>query len=62
MLVCVEIAAAAVIIQYWEGALGINIAAWISIIIVIIFALNIFAVSIYGKKSLVFVRIGELSS
>lgn len=44
---CAEITAAATLISYWEpGAPDdvINPAAWISILIVVIFCLNIFAV------------------
>lgn len=55
--VCAEISAAAVIIQYWEGAKGINVAAWITLIIGIIIALNIFAVSIYGEAEFCFASI-----
>ncbi|KAL9129419.1 MAG: hypothetical protein Q9217_002124 [Psora testacea] len=55
--VCVEISAAAVVIQFWNGAVDINVAAWISIVIVIIVALNIFAVSIYGEAEFWFASI-----
>lgn len=51
---CVEIAAASVIIEFWEGARGINVAAWITIIIVLVLCLNIFAVSIYGEAEFIF--------
>ncbi|KAG9243821.1 amino acid permease/ SLC12A domain-containing protein [Calycina marina] len=54
---CAEISAASVVIQYWEGAQNINVAAWISIIIVLIICLNIFAVSIYGEAEFVFASI-----
>ena len=45
------------VIQYWEGARGTNVAAWISLIIVLIVTLNIFAVSIYGEAEFVFASI-----
>ncbi|KAI4225516.1 MAG: hypothetical protein L6R36_003865 [Xanthoria steineri] len=54
---CAEIAAAALIIQYWNGAQGINIAAWISLIIVLVVSLNIFAVSVYGEAEFIFASI-----
>ncbi|KAI9729454.1 MAG: hypothetical protein M1834_006835 [Cirrosporium novae-zelandiae] len=46
---CAEISAAATVIQFWNGAADINVAAWISMVLVLILALNIFAVSIYGE-------------
>ncbi|KAL8759231.1 MAG: hypothetical protein Q9199_000918 [Rusavskia elegans] len=55
--VCAEIAAAALIIQYWNGAQDINIAAWISLIIVLVVCLNISAVSIYGEAEFIFASI-----
>ncbi|KAI4191435.1 MAG: hypothetical protein L6R41_000086 [Letrouitia leprolyta] len=54
---CAEISAAAVVIQFWNGARDINVAAWISIIIVLIICLNIFAVAIYGEAEFVFASI-----
>ncbi|KAH8811692.1 amino acid permease/ SLC12A domain-containing protein [Xylogone sp. PMI_703] len=54
---CAEISAASVVIQYWKGADGINVAAWISIIIVVVFCLNIFAVRIYGEAEFIFASI-----
>lgn len=33
---CAEISAAATVIQYWEGARDINVAPWITIIIVLV--------------------------
>ena len=51
---CAEISAASTVIQYWHGAVNINVAAWITIIIVVVLALNIFAVSIYGEAEFVF--------
>jgi amino acid transporter len=54
---CAEISAASLVIQFWQGADGINIAAWISIIIVLVLCLNIFAVSIYGEAEFCFASI-----
>ncbi|KIW14444.1 hypothetical protein PV08_07228 [Exophiala spinifera] len=54
---CAEISAASTVIQYWHGAQDINVAAWISIIIVVVLALNIFAVSIYGEAEFIFASI-----
>ena len=44
-------------IQFWNGVVDINVAAWISIIIVVVVALNIFAVSIYGEAEFIFASI-----
>ena len=54
---CAEISAASIVIQFWDGAKGINVAAWISIIIVVVLCLNIFAVAIYGEAEFVFASI-----
>ena len=54
---CAEISAASVVIQFWSGAQDINVAAWISIIIVLVVCLNIFAVSIYGEAEFCFASI-----
>ncbi|KIV98179.1 hypothetical protein PV10_01858 [Exophiala mesophila] len=54
---CAEISAAATVIQFWEGARDINVAAWISIVIVLVLCLNIFAVSIYGEAEFIFASI-----
>lgn len=54
---CAEISAAASVIQFWQGAQDINVAAWISIIIVLVLALNIFAVAIYGEAEFIFASI-----
>lgn len=51
---CAEISAASLVIQFWDGAKHINVAAWISIIIVLIIILNIFAVIIYGEAEFIF--------
>jgi len=52
---CAEISAAAVVIGYWNDT--INQAAWITIIIVVVLALNIFAVSIYGEAEFIFASV-----
>lgn len=57
MTLCAEISAASVVIQYWPGADGINVAAWISIVIVLVVCLNIFAVQIYGEAEFVFASV-----
>ncbi|KAK5304714.1 hypothetical protein LTR99_003779 [Exophiala xenobiotica] len=54
---CAEISAASSVIQYWSGARDINVAAWISIIIVLVLCLNIFAVSIYEEAEFIFASI-----
>ncbi|MCJ1348671.1 hypothetical protein MMC31_006904 [Peltigera leucophlebia] len=51
---CAEISAASVVIQFWNGAVDINVAAWISLIIILVVCLNIFAVSIYGEAEFCF--------
>ncbi|TID18506.1 Mannose-6-phosphate isomerase [Venturia nashicola] len=52
---CAEISAAAIVISFWNDE--INPAIWISILIVIIIALNIFAVAIYGEAEFVFASV-----
>jgi len=52
---CVEISAASVVIGFWNDE--INPAAWISIVIVLVLCLNIFAVSIYGEAEFIFASI-----
>ncbi|MCJ1426699.1 hypothetical protein MMC29_004602 [Sticta canariensis] len=54
---CAEISAASVVIQFWNGAVHINVAAWISLIIVLVICLNIFAVAIYGEAEFCFASI-----
>jgi yeast amino acid transporter len=54
---CAEIAAASVVIQFWHGTEDINVAAWISIIIAFVLALNIFAVAINGEAEFMFASI-----
>ncbi|SCO90864.1 probable general amino acid permease [Fusarium oxysporum] len=45
------------IIGYWKGAEGVNVAVWITIILVVVVLLNIFAVSIYGEAEFCFASI-----
>ncbi len=44
-------------IQFWPGAEHINVAAWITMIIVLVLCLNIFAVAIYGEAEFIFASI-----
>ncbi|KAK5124650.1 hypothetical protein LTR85_001363 [Meristemomyces frigidus] len=55
LTLCAEISAASLVIGFWNDS--INQAAWITIILVVIIALNIFAVSIYGEAEFVFASI-----
>ncbi|KAK7516467.1 amino acid permease-domain-containing protein [Phyllosticta citriasiana] len=52
---CAEFSAAAVVIGLWDDE--INQAAWITIIIVVVVSLNIFAVAIYGEDEFIFASI-----
>jgi yeast amino acid transporter len=52
---CVEISAAALLIQFWTTS--VNAGVWIAIIIVLVICLNIFAVSIYGEAEFIFASI-----
>lgn len=52
---CAEISAAAIVIGFWNES--INQAAWISIIIVLVICLNVFAVAIYGEAEFIFASI-----
>jgi amino acid transporter len=56
---CAEISAAAIVIGFWNDS--INQAAWISMIIVLIICLNIFAVAIYGEAEFIFASIKILT-
>jgi len=58
---CVEISAASIVIQYWHGADHINVAAWISLLIVLVICLNIFAVQIYGEAEFIFASVKILT-
>ncbi|KAF2185740.1 putative proline-specific permease [Zopfia rhizophila CBS 207.26] len=52
---CAEISAAAVLVQFWNDR--ISSAAWITIVIVVVVCLNIFAVAIYGEAEFIFASI-----
>lgn len=54
---CVEISAAAVVISYWDQNDKINPAVWITLIIILLICLNIFAVSIYGEAEFIFASV-----
>jgi len=56
---CTEIAAASIVVGFWNDQ--ISIAAWISIIIVLVVCLNIFAVAIYGEAEFIFSSIKILT-
>jgi yeast amino acid transporter len=53
--ICAELSAAAAVVGYWNN--DINPAAWITPLIILIIALNMFAVSIYGEAEFVFASI-----
>lgn len=55
ILVAAEITAAAIVIQYWNKS--INIAVWITIFWVLIFALNMVSVSFFGESEFWFASI-----
>jgi amino acid transporter len=54
---CAEISAAAVVVSFWDQEEKYNPAIWISLIIVLILCLNIFAVGIYGEAEFIFASI-----
>jgi len=54
---CAEISAAALVIAYWKPDQGALAAVWITIIIVLVVCLNIFAVRIYGEAEFIFASI-----
>jgi len=54
---CAEISAASIVIQFWSGAQHINVAVWISLIIVLVVCLNIFAIAIYGEAEFIFASV-----
>ncbi|RPA82636.1 hypothetical protein BJ508DRAFT_414052 [Ascobolus immersus RN42] len=51
-VLCAEISAAAVVIQYWDDS--VPVAVWITIILVVIVALNSFVVAGYGEAEFIF--------
>lgn len=54
---CAEISAGAVVIEFWYDVEHVNVAAWITIFIVVVVGLNVFAVSIYGEAEFCFASI-----
>lgn len=58
---CAELSAASIVIGYWEGAAHINVAVWISILLVLVVLLNIVSVSIYGEAEFWFASIKVLT-
>lgn len=58
---CAEISAAALVIEFWDQEQKYNPAIWITLIIVIIVCLNIFAVQIYGEAEFIFASIKILT-
>jgi yeast amino acid transporter len=58
---CAEISAASLVIAYWDPNQGTLVAAWITIIIVFVIFLNIFAVRIYGEAEFIFASIKILT-
>ncbi|KAJ5182130.1 amino acid permease/ SLC12A domain-containing protein [Penicillium cf. viridicatum] len=46
---CAEISAACSVIQFWSGADEVSIAVWIVILIIVLVALNIIAVNVFGE-------------
>ncbi|CEJ94655.1 Putative AAT family amino acid transporter [[Torrubiella] hemipterigena] len=57
LTLCAEISAACIVIQFWDTEKSINPAVWITILIVLVVCLNIFAVSIYGEAEFCFASI-----
>ncbi|KAH9221935.1 amino acid permease-domain-containing protein [Leptodontidium sp. 2 PMI_412] len=49
-----EIVAASITLQYWPGAQDTNAAAWVTIFLVVIIAINFFGVRGYGEAEFVF--------
>lgn len=55
MLVAAEVSAASTVIDYWDNP--VPVAAWITIILITVILLNIFAVRIYGESEFWFASI-----
>jgi L-asparagine transporter-like permease len=49
-----EIIAASITLSYWEGARNVNPAAWVTIFLLVIIAINFFGVKGYGEAEFVF--------
>lgn len=57
MTLCAEISAASLVIDFWHGAQHINVSVWITLIIILIICLNIFAIEIYGEAEFIFASV-----
>lgn len=55
MLLAAETTAAAIVIDYWQAP--VNVAVWITVVLIIILLLNIFAVSFFGEAEFWFASI-----
>ena len=62
ILVAAEISAASVVIQYWIPNERVNVAVWISILLIVLVALNVFVVSIFGEAEFWFAGYVDLDS
>lgn len=49
-----EIVAASITLSFWEGARDVNGAAWVTIFLIVIIAINFFGVRGYGEAEFVF--------
>lgn len=49
-----EIVAASITISFWDGANGVNPAAWVTIFLFVIISINLFGVKGYGEAEFVF--------
>jgi amino acid transporter len=58
---CVEISAAAVLLEYWEGTAKVNVAVWITLIMALVIVLNIWVVSVYGEAKFIFASVKILT-
>jgi len=54
---CTEISAAAIVIGFWDTEGKVSVAVWISILIVLVICLNIFAIQIYGEAEFIFASV-----
>ncbi|KAL1305184.1 hypothetical protein AAFC00_002105 [Neodothiora populina] len=59
MLLATEVTAASIIIQYWTTT--VNVAVWITIVLIVILLLNIIAVSVFGEAEFWFASIKILA-
>lgn len=54
MTLPLEIVAASITLNFWEGSKSTNPAAWVTIFLVVIIAINLFGVRGYGEAEFVF--------